>query len=775
MRKDQEFRQELENALDFDTVLTQIASFASFSRSAEKILNAMPEDNLPAIRYALSLAEEGLAFERSGSVLSIGGIQDVTAEVAQAEKGMTLAPADLLAVASFLAACRTVSAAFDPEQYPQLADVAGTIDICSHLFDEIGKCIDLSGSVKEDATSRLRALHQQQLRLKADLGNAGRQFLKKNASSLMENMTTTIGGRLCVLIKASDKNKFGGMIHGSSQSGQAFYVEPNSFVDLNNEIQAAAAEIEEEKKRICRELSQAVKRKASALYADLDSLELIDTALAKGRWAAAKDGTIPILHTHSHDLRLEHAVHPLLDMQTAVPNTYTLQGQQRALMISGPNMGGKTVTLKTIGLFTALAQAGFPVSAHRAVLPFYEQMFFDIGDNQSIQNNLSTFSSHVKHLTSITDAASSRTFVLLDEAGNGTDPLEGASLAQAVLEYLVSQDATVITSTHYDSLKAYGKSDPRILVSSVEFDPVTLKPTYRYLPGVSGASYAFAIASQFSMKPEILERADALKKENESEVQRQLEHLEHLQADVQAQKDRFSSLVADAHALQKETQQEKEKWDRRKAALDADYETRLDAMLEEHRKEAREILADMRKANGPYHEQIARMRRFDEMEPEIRRIKEAAPSSRPLQVGNYVHVEVLNNHGEIVELKKKKAVVSINGKKITVGTDQLTLITKPKPQKAQRTRHKERTFEAFPMELNLIGMRVEEALSALDHYLDQAVVHRIKNVRIIHGVGTGALRSAVWKDLASRKNMIRSYASGGPGEGGLGATVVELK
>lgn len=774
MRTDPQFRHELEDAVDFDTVLAQIAAFASFSCSADAIRNALPSTDLPAIQESLALAGEAMKYEQNGGTLSIGGIRDIFQEIALARKRVTLSPEGLLAVASFLAAARNVHHAFEAETYPLLADIAGTIDPCTRLFEAISKCIDLSGSVKEDATSTLRSLHARLLRLKADLSKKGKAFVRRNESSLMDSITTTIGGRLCVLVKASEKNRFGGMVHGSSQSGQAYYIEAGEFVELNNDIQSCQLDIEEEKKKICQELSRMVRQNADALESALESMQIIDTALAKGKWALKHDGCIPMLSKTRDDLLLEHAIHPLLEQQSAVPNTYQLKGGQKILMISGPNMGGKTVTLKTIGLFAALAQAGFPVAAHRALLPFYEEMFFDIGDNQSIENNLSTFSSHVSRLRQITDQAGRHTFVLLDEAGNGTDPLEGASLAQAVLEYLLEAGSTVITSTHYDELKAYGKSEPRVLVSSVEFDPETLRPTYRYLPGISGSSYAFDIASQLCLNGSILDRARSLKKANESEVQKQLESLEHLQQEALHKKDRFDALIQDAHRIQKEAETEKAKWEKQKKQLDDTYSAQLEEMLDEKRREAKEILAEMRKAQGPIHEQIAKAHELESLsapaaDKPVRQVREGE-----FKPGDYVHVEMLNNHGEVVEVKKKKAVVLVNGRKMSVSLDQLTHMNRPKVQKIKTSRT-DRTFEAFPMEVNLIGMHVEEGLQALDHYLDQAIVHRMKNVRIIHGVGTGALRSAVWKDLAARKNTIARYETAGPGEGGLGATLVEFK
>lgn len=763
-------------AIDFENVLRQVASQASFSHSVQTILEARPLADLNAVNRELSLAKEALAFENSGAYVSLGGLSDIRKIVRQAARGMSLLPTELLEIGNFLTACLAVSKAFNPELTPQLADLASTLSPCKGLEQAISRAIDLSGNIREDATPRLKSLNSELLAAKADLAAAGRRFVKSHSNELMEQMTTTISGRLCVLVKAAYKNSMGGLVHGSSQSGQAYYMEPSGLVEKNNDVQALSLAIEEEKKAVCRSLSAMVKKEQTALLSNEESLLVIDVALAKGKWCSQHDGCIPLVQSRDHGFRIEHALHPLLDKATGVANTYELKPGQECLMISGSNMGGKTVTLKTIGLFVALSHSGFPVSAHLAVLPFYKKMFFDIGDSQSIENSLSTFSGHVSALSQIVSQADQQTFVLLDEIGNGTDPQEGAALAQAVLEGLMDKGATIITTTHYNSVKAFGKSDPRVLVSSVEFDPETLRPTYRYLPGVSGASYAFHIASQFGLDPQIIERASSLKKENETEVQKQLESLEKAQAQVQKDKDRFEKLIANAHDLQRDAAREKEQWQTRKKRLDEEYEQQLSDLLYEKKEEARSILREMREAsNRASHEQIEQMAKLDALGgSQSEKAQEKPEKEEAFKPGDYVRIEALNNHGEIQSVAKNKAQVLVNGRRVSVPLSGLTLMKRPKAPVKVRKAHTDRVFKAFPLELNIIGQRVEEGIRQLDHYLDQAVYHRVKSVRIIHGMGTGRLRNAVWDDLRHHP-AVKTFTAGGPGDGGLGATLVELK
>lgn len=776
MRNDNSFRQELDQALDLGDVLSQIAGYASFSGSARRIRESLPVTDRLFVRGQLDLAREARDFAQNGQSASLAGITDIRELLQMAEKGQVLTTQELLEIYLFLRAAAMLADSFDQELYPGLAELADSLVTDSRLESAIAQAVGMDGTLKSDASPTLVRLNRELAQAKSALAARGREFVKKNSSALMETMTTSIAGRLCVLVKAQDKYRFGGMIHGSSQSGQAFYVEPSTFVEANSHIQSLQAEIEEEKHRICRELSRRVGAAAFTLESDFETVTEIDTALAKGRWVISVDGSIPSLQDRDLSLRLIHAAHPLLDREKAVANDYRLKAGQQVLMISGPNMGGKTVTLKTVGLCAVLAQSGFPVPAHEALLPWYEDMWFDIGDNQSISENLSTFSSHMTRISSLVNGAGKGTFALLDEVGNGTDPLEGASLAVAVLENLIQSGATVLTSTHYSQVKSWGKADPAVLVSSMEFDAQSLKPTYRYVEDVSGASYAFDIAARCGLKPEVIERARQRKELEASQVERELENLERLQETVRKKEERFGALIEDTHRLQKEADQEKAKAQKERSRLREDYAASLDAMLEEKRTEAERIIQDL-KGKEKLHELVADRTRLNSLQ-EDEMLLEPAPSpaakNHVFKVGDYVRLTGLNTHGEILNIRRKEATVLANGIKTRVKLSALEPMARPVVTKSARTHRVDSVASRFPSELNLIGMHVEEGLQALDRYLDQAVVHHASVVRIIHGMGTGKLRAAVWKDL-SRRNTIKKYEAAGPSEGGLGATIVTLR
>lgn len=763
-------RNEYNQAIDFDTVLEQIASFASFSCSVQTIQQAMPLTDLMEIQYQLNLAGEAMELERKGALLNMAGCSDVRPFVDAANKQMVLQGSDLNAIALFLSAVRNVQSNLTETKL--LRELADTMNPYGRLVKEIQSKIDGTGQVKETATSTLKQAFTALVDTRMALQAKGRQFIKKNSSKLMESMTTTIQGRLCVLVKAQDKNTFGGMIHGQSQSGLAYYIEPNAFVTENNRIQMLESEIEEEKVRICRQLTKAVSKGALEILSDLETMTLIDAALAKGRWAYRFDGCIPTIQNRNASFCFEKARHPLIPPEKVVANTYKCKENEKCLMISGPNMGGKTVTLKTIGLFMVLAHAGFPVIAHRAVLPLYESFWFDIGDRQSIENNLSTFSSHISKIAEIVKHSDSHSFILVDELGNGTDPLEGASLAIAILEALIKKQCTVITSTHYSQVKAFGKTNAQVLVSSVEFDSESLQPTYKYLPGVSGSSYAFDIAAQYDLDAEILRAAKKIKAENTPDTDQELERLEILQNEVQKEKNRFDRLIQNVHDLQRQTQQKADLIEKQKKKMDADYQEQLEMMLEEKRAEAKAIIAELKDSSTyKMHEKTALLHKLNTMgkaDPEKEK------QAQPLKAGDYVQVSGLHSHGEIIDIRKQEATVLSNGMKMKIQLNRLEKIQRPNVKKTPPKIQGNRSLKRFPLECNLIGMHVDEAIRALDDYIDSAVANRIKQVRIVHGMGTGALRNAVWQALDTY-SAVKEKSTAGPGDGGLGATIVQLK
>lgn len=759
-------------SLDWNAVLGRISNRASFSLSKQVINDTKPIQDLTEIHYRLKLCQEALTWLQNGSDFDLQGLEDIHFLINKANKKMSLQPNELLKVLTEIRITKNVKSQLSKTNLPHIDDLVESIEIEEKLFLSLQRNIDAQGKVKEDATSLLKEKNRESFDIRDEISKKARNFIRSHSTQLMESVTTTVQSRTVFLVRAQDKNSFGGMIHGQSQSGQAFYVEPQEFVGLNNRLQWIEQEIEREKFRICAELSRLVSDSSSILLSNLDTLTILDVAFAKAKWAYKNDGCIPSIQTRDHAMLLEHAKHPLIDPKKVVSNTYRLDKNQACLMISGPNMGGKTVTLKTIGLCVCLAHSGFPVLCHRAILPFYKNLWFDIGDNQSIEHNLSTFSSHISKISEICNLCDENSFILLDEIGNGTDPLEGASLAISILKYLIQCRATIITSTHYSQVKTFGKMNDAVLVSSVEFDKEKLQPTYRYVEGISGASYAFAIAKQYHLNKEIIQEANRIKDENERIVEKEIEKLEVLQNSVLEKERKFDALIKDAHRIQREANESKKTWERKKKQLDEDYEEELRLMLEEKEQQAKKIIKVLKNKNIPKaHEQSDLLHQLRSMESNIQ--EDSSEKIPQFKVHDYVKLEDLNSHGEIIDIRRNEATVLTNGIKMKVKMSKLKPMKRPMVQ-PQATKHVDRVFKRFPLELNIIGMHVEEGLQALNNYLDKAIVNHATQVRIVHGMGTGALRQAVWKDLSTHP-CVKQYMSAGPYEGGLGATIVVLK
>lgn len=759
------------NSIDLQAVLEQIASFTSYPCAKSVILAARPSFNKSFIQYQLNLVDQAMQYLKEGHEITIDG-QDIKDLIIKAEKQQVLYASQLYAILYMLKQVRIVKQEMSTCHFEDLSEIEQTLDPCSGLYKALDTQIDGQGQIKNDASETLLSLHTKLLDVRQNLARLSRQFLKDNSSKLMESVTTLVDGRVCVLVKAQDKNAFKGMVHGQSSSGQAYYVEPSAFVSYNNQIQSLTSDMEVEKRRICKMLSLMVSKNKVALSSNQESLTLLESTFCKARWANVHQGCVALVQSRDSSLHLERARHPLIDSEKVVANTYHLDDDQKCLMISGPNMGGKTVTLKTIGLFVALSQAGFPILCDRATLPFYDSMFFDIGDQQSIQQNLSTFSAHISNISRICKAASKHSFILLDEIGNGTDPLEGASLACAILKDLIQKESTIITSTHYEQVKAFGQSHDHVLVSSVGFDPQRLVPTYRYIPGVSGASYAFLIAKQYDFDESILDDANFFKEQNESQVQRQMEKLERQLADAKHKQERFEALIQNAHKVQKEADELKASWEKKKHELDTEYAESLNQMLLDKEGQAKAIIKELKKTPGiKMHEQSDKLHMLHSMQETM---PEHTPVNVEFKVGDYVRVRDLNTHGEILDIKKKEAMIDTNGMKVKVKLSKLEPMKRPVIKKVAKSTRVEPVSSRFSLELNLIGMHVHEGIEALDDYLDQAIVHHVKQVRIIHGMGTGKLRAAVWKEL-DKHPSVASKTMAGPSDGGMGATIVTLK
>ncbi len=519
-------------------------------------------------------------------------------------------------------------------------------------------------------------------------------------------------------------------------------------------------------------LSQEVKGNGDKYLANNESLGLLDSIFAKARWAKENDAIVGEI-SDNMDLIIEEGRHPLIDPNKVVANSYHIISPVKTILITGPNTGGKTVSLKLIGLFTIMHLSGMALPCKKASIPIYDNVFYDIGDNQSISDDLSTFSAHAKKLGSIIQQATSKSLVILDELGSGTDPVEGQALASAVLDYFREQQIYTVATTHYAKLKAYGQQYDDILLASVEFDQQNLKPTYRYLENTIGQSNALEIAGRYGVKEEIIAKAREFK---EAQQQPEDKVLERLQAQLELVNQQQEYLEASILSLQEEKEQlEKDKQKLKRDQVDIIENAKLEAyqLVEKTKEEAEEIIDEL-KAQKQYDiNEVAQLKhKLNEIVDEVD--YEEIVDDTPLALGDYVKIALTNQTGEIISLDKKNATVLCGKTKIKVSMGNLTKITRPKEKTVASGKAKVVSSNNFKIECNLIGMRVEEALPVLDKFLDEALLANAPYVRVIHGFGTGALRKAVWDRLKKYK-FVKKYEYAPANQGGSGATIVTLR
>ncbi|MDL2276814.1 Smr/MutS family protein, partial [Breznakia sp. OttesenSCG-928-G09] len=505
--------------------------------------------------------------------------------------------------------------------------------------------------------------------------------------------------------------------------------------------------------------------------ANLDTYTLLDTLFAQAKWADKLGAVYSELNEKGTRLYFKDARHPLIEEEKVVSNTYEIAPPNRHLLISGSNTGGKTVTLKTIGLFTIMTMSGLPIPCEEAIVPLFDDVFVDVGDFQSILESLSTFSAHLSRLSTILNKASSRSLVLLDELGSGTDPSEGECLAIAILEYLREHKIMSVATTHYSKVKEYAKTQDEILMSSVGFNLDTMTPTYKYMSGFSGNSNALEIAKRYHIKDEILEYAYKLREASYSDQERLIEKLE---------KDRMELL--DQQTLLKNQQEQLEKEKQNLISTQAKQQETQDKLLKEAYAKAEQVIDDAKEQAKSVIDELRSMKQVKEHEiiEAVSKLKTETMKEDPLPevvetfaLHDYVKVKGLQYQGEIISLKGNKATISTNGMRMNVKVSDLTHTHRPVKKKVASVSSS--SSVARPkMECNVIGMRVSEALPVVEKYLDNALYHKMYTVTIIHGSGTGALRSAIHEMLKKQK-YVKTFRLGGEFEGGLGATVVTLK
>lgn len=787
------------STLEYPKILRALSAHASFSASDEMSLNLKPATDPREIQHRLETTSEARALldERPGT--SVGGVHDVRPLTEDAGRGKILPPSDLLDVRDTLSAGKNLQRVLGrlERQFPHLAELAGRIRPCKDVIDEISRCIDQRGELRDDASPELA-----RLRRDVEIAHARIQTkldsiisASRNSSYLQEAMITRREGRYVIPVKAQYRDKIPGVVHDRSSSGVTLFIEPLSVVDLNNAWRELQLEEEAEARRILAALSRLVGERAEAIGVTVEALAEIDLALAKARYAEEIDASqariVPFAARSAEHpgstVQLLGARHPLLDPEEVVPIDVDLDDDTFVLVITGPNTGGKTVTLKTVGLLTLMTQAGLHIPAEEgsALSPF-EGIYADIGDEQSIEQSLSTFSGHMTNIVSFLDTADERSLVLLDELGAGTDPAEGAALARALLEHFRTHGSTTFVATHYPELKSYAQLTSGVRNASVEFDTETLSPTYRLTIGLPGRSNALTIARRLNLPQEIVDAAREMVSAEDLRTQDMLDDIHRLRLKVAQEREEAHTGRVEAKKAATELQERLTSIEDERQRILQEARKEAEETLETVRSEVRLLRGRLRAASAPTEPVRAVEEELDALEQEIpkKRPAESPPAEvrehleevhrRPIEVGDTVYVRPLSSEGEVLRVDDGEAEVQVGRVRTQVSLSALerrkTETAEPVPEGVRISR----APAASPgKRIDLRGRTVDEGLRELEGYLDQAMRAGLSQARIIHGKGTGALRNAV-RDFLSDHPLVKGYEGADYREGGEGVTVVKI-
>ena len=774
--------------LEFNKIKQTVDSLCACSLGQKRVEYLSPSIDEKQVEYSLNQSDEALKIILALGEAPLGGVTDITEAIKRAKISAMLSAQELLGISRLLYAVsqlKTFSERLNEIKVdvPIFSSQVNSLVSLNSLQTAINDCIDETGYILDSASSELRSIRRSIQSTEARIKEKLNHVVSERRNKLTDGIVTIRNERYVVPVRAEAKNTFGGTVHDQSSSGNTYFIEPKEVVDLNNKLQEYHVEERREIERILRALTEEVKKFVDALAVNVEVLGEIDFMFAKGKYARLINGTRPKMNTKGI-IRLVAARHPLIDQKVVVPNDIELGDEYTTIVITGPNTGGKTVTLKTVGLLTLMAQAGLLIPAHEtSQLAIFDHVFADIGDEQSIEQSLSTFSSHMTNIVRIMERLTVNSLILFEELGAGTDPKEGASLAISILDYVKVRGARTIATSHYPELKAYAYENDDVINASVEFNIETLSPTYRLLVGVPGRSNAFEISKRLGLKEAILTTARAYVETERTEMTDLITKLE----------DRGLELDHEIQLLQKQNQEVEEMrldYERKIAKFEAERERVLEEIKKEAfenirqaKEEAEQIVADLRQAKKMAdlsikdHELTEKLTSLKNSEAkQAEQFKRKARNKAPLKAGDEVMVLSLNRQGELIEKTKNGDwMVQLGMMKVNIKEEDLEYLrqsVKKKDSGKGKMIHKRNTNVGI--QLDLRGERYEDAMLRLDKYMDEVLLAGYQTVTIIHGHGTGALRQGVHKYLKKNKH-VASFRFGGAGEGGTGATVVELK
>lgn len=774
--------------LDFLQVQEMVKKYAVSDLGKQEIKKIVPSASFQEVSERLQDTKEGMDFLRIKGEFSLEGICYIQPALHRAEVGGMLSEGELWDIHKTLAAGRRIKRWIQQvhEKFysiPRMNQLAEQVTGLKELSDAIERCIDDQGNVRDEASPSLKKVRIQIRQLKERIQQTLNELIHRPSiqKMLQEPIITQRHHRYVVPIKQEYRGQFKGMIHDQSSSGATLFIEPEIVVLLNNQLHEKEDQEQKEIEKILMQLTEAVGKKVSVLRTNVKALTAIDVIVAKALFAEELKAVCPQLIQKNY-MKLKKARHPLLSMENVVPNDVFMGESYQGIIITGPNTGGKTVTLKTIGLLALMTQAGFPIPVEKgSVMPVYSGIFADIGDEQSIEQNLSTFSGHITQIIQILQRMDQRSLVLFDELGAGTDPTEGAALAIAILEYVLDQGASVVATTHYSELKLFAHRHPKTVNASVEFDVNTLQPTYQLMIGVPGRSNAFDIAERLGLSTQITEKARSHLSHESLRLEEMITSMANEKQEASKLRKEAAEMYTESEKLFLELQEKIASWDREKQRIKREAQQEARQMVLRAKKEANQILRDMRRwatsqtTHVKEHEWVNKKQQLDQIvlpEVESEPIRQQV-EKQDLQIHDEVLVLPYQQNGTIIEkVDDQHFVVQVGQLKMRVERGQLKKQNRSKKTSISQPVIQQKTSPIRP-ELDVRGKKVEEALPEIDKYLDSALLSGYKQVFLIHGKGTGALRSGIQAFLRNHPS-VKSFRLGSYGEGGSGVTVIEF-
>ncbi|MFC3040059.1 endonuclease MutS2 [Virgibacillus xinjiangensis] len=772
--------------LEYKKITDRLNQQAATSLGKDLANKLKPAAQMEEVTALQEETDEAVQILQSNQSVPLGGIYDIRESLKRSVIGGVLTPEECLNVANTIYGGRQAKEFIDglEEHYPILVDLAQRITSLRELERQIKSCLDDHGYVMDSASQKLRSIRSSIRTSESRVRDKLDSYTKQNSNMLSDAIITIRNDRYVLPVKQEYRASIGGIVHDQSSSGQTLFMEPRAVVELNNQLQESRVQESREIERILRELSEQIAGQESFLQENVKVLAKIDFIFARGKLAQDMRAAKPLMNDNGV-IRMEQARHPLIPKEEVVANDVEIGDSYTSIVITGPNTGGKTVTLKMVGLCTLMAQSGLQIPAlDGCEMAVFDQVYADIGDEQSIEQSLSTFSSHMTNIVEILNEVDDRSLVLFDELGAGTDPQEGAALAMSILDEVISRGARVIATTHYPELKAYGYNREQVINASVEFNVETLQPTYRLLIGVPGRSNAFDISKRLGLDASVIEQAQNHIGVESTSVENMIASLEKAQLEAEKDQEEAQLLLEESEKLREELEQKWKQFDQQRESLYKKAEEKAEKALEKAKEEAQlivdEIKSMQKNTKMKEHEWIEARKMLEEARPELskkqgNKPKDKKTSDKELKPGDEIKLLTVNQNGSVLEkVNEREYMVQVGIMKVKVDRDDLQLVRKQKQNTEKPMAMVRGSSHHVKPELDLRGERYEDALRQLEKYVDDALLAGYSNASIIHGKGTGALRKGV-QEFAKRHTSISSSRPGGAGEGGSGVTILEFK